>query len=240
MRKAFTLLELVFVIVLIGILASVIIPRMNTDRLGEAAHQVVSHIRHTQHLAMSDDSYDASDVEWFRERWTLRFKEDLVYTSTLPPSGTYEDEWSYSVFSDKSHDNNPNKSELAKNPLNSAQYLSGGYNNTLHVEDQESMSSLRLGSSYGVKDVSFSGGCRSNILYIYFDHLGRPFNSVVKDKPYETASSGYHKLLTSACNISLCEGTCTGTSSSSEVIIKIEPETGYSCVLDISGNCLSN
>jgi len=240
MKKAFTILELVFVIIVIGILAVFITPRLGSDSLHEAAVQVMSHIRYTQHLAMSDDKYDSSDDEWFKERWTIRFYPNLDFTPTLPPDRNYTNIWAYTIFSDKSHDKNPNKSEMARNPLNTNQYLSGGYNNVLHVEDSQSMSSMRLESKYGIKDVAFGGGCRSNIRYIYFDHLGRPFNSANNNTPYEKPSAGYHKLLTSACTISLCTATCTGTSSSTEIIIKIQPETGYSCVLDSSGECLSN
>ena len=62
MKKAFTMLELVFVLVVIGILAAVMIPNMQSTALREAAIQVVSHIRYTQHLAMIDDKFDTTDT----------------------------------------------------------------------------------------------------------------------------------------------------------------------------------
>ncbi|MFT5836015.1 MAG: prepilin-type N-terminal cleavage/methylation domain-containing protein [Sulfurimonas sp.] len=237
MKKAFTMIELVFVLVVIGILAAVMIPNMQSTKLREAAIQVVSHIRYTQHLAMVDDKFDSKDNDWYQERWRIRFKKDLVY-SILTPSGTTSNVWAYTIYSDNSHDGNPNLSEMAINPLNANQYLSGGYNDTLHLDDEKSMKEMRLGTKYGIHEVSFSGGCRSDILYIYFDHLGRPFNSMNTTSPYELASTGWHKLLTSECKISLCEGTCTGTSSDTEVVISIHPETGYTCILDSSGECI--
>ena len=54
MKKAFTMLELVVVIVVIGIIAVAALPRINDDHIAEAADQVMSHIRYTQHLAMQD------------------------------------------------------------------------------------------------------------------------------------------------------------------------------------------
>jgi len=237
MKKAFSMLELVFVLVVIGILAAVIIPSTRTNPLQEAATQVVSDIRYTQHLAMMDDKFDSTDTNWYKERWSIRFKQDLVY-SLLSPAGLYSNVWAYTIYGDTSHDGNPNLSEIAKNPLNNSQYLSGGYNNILHVDDEKSMKKMRLGTSYGINEVSFSGGCRSNVLYIYFDHLGRPFNSMNTTAAYESASAGWHKLLTSACKISLCEGSCTGTSSDTEIVISIHPETGYTCILDSSGECI--
>ncbi|MGE4420638.1 MAG: Tfp pilus assembly protein FimT/FimU [Sulfurimonas sp.] len=225
MKKAFTMMELVFVIVVIGILAAVIIPRIGSNKLQEAAIQVVSHIRYTQHLAMVDDKFRTDGSEWYKERWTLRFKEDLVYAGSYVPNGIYPKVWAYSIFSDKSDDRNPNPSEMAKNPLNSEQYMSGGYNNTLHVEDEKSMKELRLGTTYNIDSVAFSGGCRSNVLYIHFDYLGRPFNSFVTSSAYELASSGWHKLLTSPCLITLTD------KQGEYVQIAIEPETGYVHIL---------
>lgn len=73
MRKAFTMLELVFVIVVIGILAAAIIPSTRTNPAQEAAIQLLSHIRYTQHLAMIDDKYDAANPTWFQERWQIAF-----------------------------------------------------------------------------------------------------------------------------------------------------------------------
>lgn len=224
MKKAFTLLELIFVIVVIGILAAVIVPNTHRNPLREAAVQLISHIRYTQHLAIVDDKFDVTDANWYKKRWMIRFKKDLVYTGTSIPHKTYLNVWSYSIFSDKSDDKHPNLSEIAKNPLNEKQYLSGGYNNTLHVKNTLAMQELRLGEKYSISNITFSGGCRSNVLYIYFDHFGRPFNSMDTSSAYEMASAGWHKLLTSACNITLFHNTDT-------IKIVVEPETGYAHIL---------
>ncbi len=65
------MLELVFVIVVIGILAAAIIPRMDRDTLYEASEQLLSHIKYTQHLAMTDNVYDDTNVNWFQNRWRI-------------------------------------------------------------------------------------------------------------------------------------------------------------------------
>ena len=65
------MLELVFVIVVIGILAAAIIPRMDRDTLYEASEQLLSHIKYTQHLAMTDNVYDDTDAAWFVNRWRI-------------------------------------------------------------------------------------------------------------------------------------------------------------------------
>lgn len=70
MKKAFTLLELVFVIVVIGILAAVILPRVKTDPVAEAAVNLLSQIRYTQHLAIIDDKF-AKNNTWYKDRWQI-------------------------------------------------------------------------------------------------------------------------------------------------------------------------
>lgn len=72
-RKAFTMLELVIVIVVIGILAMAAIPRVKDDQLAELVDQTVSLIRYTQHLAMQNNPFDPQDPAWFKKRWTIQF-----------------------------------------------------------------------------------------------------------------------------------------------------------------------
>ncbi len=89
MKKAFTMLELVFVIVIVGILSFIAASSFQRNTLREAADQVVSHIRYTQHLAMTDDKFDPNEAQWFMRRWTLRFQQNVgfggVGSSPLPP-----------------------------------------------------------------------------------------------------------------------------------------------------------
>ena len=90
-HNSFTLIELVFVIVVIGILAAVIVPRIHSNKLQEAANQLVSHIRYTQHLAMIDDRFDSSDPTWYKTLWQVRFTPGIS-----PLTGKV----AYAVFSD--------------------------------------------------------------------------------------------------------------------------------------------
>lgn len=70
------MLELVFVIVVIGILAAAIIPRFDRDTLYEASEQLLSHIKYTQHLAMVDNVYDDTNQNWFQNRWGIAMSTD--------------------------------------------------------------------------------------------------------------------------------------------------------------------
>lgn len=65
------MLELVIVIVVAGILAAVMIPRLERDNLREAANQVLRHIQYAQHLAMMNDVYDDGNTNWYQNRWSI-------------------------------------------------------------------------------------------------------------------------------------------------------------------------
>jgi prepilin-type N-terminal cleavage/methylation domain-containing protein len=73
MKKAFTMMELIFVLVVMGIIAAVVLPNTRTNPVSEAAVALASQIRYTQHLAMINDKYDATDDNWFRNRWQIAF-----------------------------------------------------------------------------------------------------------------------------------------------------------------------
>ena len=122
MKKAFTMIELVFVIVVIGILAAVIIPSTRTNPLQEAAIQLLSDIRYTQHLAMVDDKYSANDANWEKGRWQMVFAFTGAAVDYNP---------SYTIFSDKDtgsgYGGDASSGEMAKNPQNIKQLMTGGH-----------------------------------------------------------------------------------------------------------------
>jgi len=71
--KAFTIMELVFVIIILGILASLALPRMERDLRQEAKDHILSAIRLTQELALIDDKTNPSDANWQENLWKISF-----------------------------------------------------------------------------------------------------------------------------------------------------------------------
>jgi len=226
-KKAVTLIELIFVIVIIGILSAVIAPSFTRPTLVEAANQVVSHIRYTQHLAMIDNKFNPTDEFWYRERWKIQFGKSKTRTRHT------NDEYAYSIYSDKigfsgGHSGKPNLTEMAKNPLNSSQYLSGGFSGSLHYKDKRAMKTLNIGIKYGIRDVKFKNGC-SRGTGIAFDYLGRPIRGDISkmDKAYTITN-----IINNQCKIYLClDRPCDLTDKDKHIVIAIEPETGYTHIL---------
>jgi prepilin-type N-terminal cleavage/methylation domain-containing protein len=145
MKKAFTLVELILVVVIVGIISAVMVPRLNRSTLDEAAHQIVTHIRYTQHLALMDDKYDPNDATWYKTRWQLFFSQGSNH------------KWAYTVFSDfkGTHTGNPDATEIAKNPIDTKKYLTGGLSSSglIHYDDQRATKELNLADKYGVTNV---------------------------------------------------------------------------------------
>ncbi|EQB40190.1 hypothetical protein M947_03975 [Sulfurimonas hongkongensis] len=210
MKKAFTMMELIFVLIVIGILAAVILPEMKSNKLREAAIQVVSHIRYTQHLAMVDDKFDVNDADWYKKRWQIQFNKTIEG----------EDIWAYTIYSDETLSDNANAiNEIARDPQNSNQYMSGGASGFILLGDIRRNKKMALQETYDITNVSFSN-CGSTARRITFDHIGRPLFG----NP-NSANSIYERVITDTCNIRL-------THSSGDIVnIAIEPETGYAHIL---------
>ena len=215
MKKAFTMLELVFVIVIVGILSYFVSSSFQRNPLREAADQVVSHIRYTQHLAMIDDKFDPNDArfkanpnysashngEWYKEFWRMRFYtvSGIVY---------------YVVFTDKDRNGNVDTTthtEPAIDPL-SSKYLFVG--NT--PSDPKNNNKMDLTTTFGITSVTAT--CDTGYLDFFFDNLGRPYVNSVAANP-----APYSGLLRNDCNITLANAT-------QNVTITIVPETGYTYI----------
>lgn len=207
-------MELVFVIIVIGILAAVIAPRMERDPLREAAIQLVSDIRYTQHLALVDDKYDATNANWYRSRWQIMF-ENSVETNNKE---------SYTIFSDApTYTGNADASEIATNPQDKTKKLTGGTTGIVY-NDKAATPRMNLGQKYGVTSVSFSSSCQlSGSKRIAFDFLGRPLKGSLASAGYTAPYPNSNRLITSDCNITLA-------GSGESVIITVTPETGYTYI----------
>ncbi len=218
--RAFTTLELIFVIVVVGILAAVIFPRIGTDNLQKAALKTAEAIRYTQHLAMISDKFDPNLQDWYKEKW------QIFFTSSSSVSGNA---WSMIIFSDKfSHSGRPDVSEIAINPVDPTKKMTGGYrsgSSGIRYEDKRATKYLNLGKSFGIADVKFIG-CRSRAKRISFDELGRPYYG-----DPSTLHAPYSRLMTSQCRIELCTTSCNSAQSDQKVVIAIEPHTGFVHIL---------
>ena len=221
LTRAFTMIELVFVIIVIGIISALAIPRFDRNNLREAADQLVSHIRYTQHLAMQDNKFDPSNADWFRSRWQIRFHRTVDTVEV----------WSYSIFSDRAgYSGEPDEPELATNPTNAEQYLTGGFSGgVITLTSPKRLETMALGEKYGITGVLFSATCSNNTginqsRRLSFDSMGRVFQGDMSNVASWTDPYQADKIIQAQCTIQL-------STDSDTLTIAIEPETGYTHIL---------
>ena len=228
MKKAFTMIELIAVIVIVGIMTAVLLPRFSDDKLQEAADQIISHVRYTQHLAMIEDKYIPSPAlskqptatkkeknakYWFKSYWEIMFHTTGAFSPT------------YSIFSDSptatgnaSYDGNPRHAdEIARDPSNKLK-MCGLASTTSSIPKNEIDTTLRLGDKFGITSITINNNCNSH--RFLFDSIGRPYCNT----PAAAETNKYffdpNDKLTSTASIHLCiDSKCKD--------IYIEPETGY-------------
>lgn len=201
-RFAFTLLELVFVIIVIGILSVLAMPSFNPNQLQQATEQVATHIRYTQHLAMMEDKYNPTDPTWWRKRWQIQF-EDAAGGEKI-----------YVIYNNLDGDTNEDDDETARDPLSGK--LMRGAENITSSNPGKYTGELMISKTYGVTNVTFSNNCHPSSATsnrLGFDNLGRPYFLTSNNHPYDD-------LLVGDCDITLTHP--DGTS-----VITVHPETGY-------------
>lgn len=171
--RAFTMIELIFIIVVVGILAAVAIPRVERNGLIEAADQLASHIRYTQQLAMNDNKFSANDDNWHRKGWRIEF------------DGTR-----YFIYSDIDASGTPQANEYAVDPMNPAKFLTSAGTGTDATNQNKK---LNLANTYSITNIALGGGCADQN-HIMFDFKGRPMAD---------NANLYGGLYTATCTIAL-------------------------------------
>ncbi len=217
-RAAFTMLELVFVIVVLGILASLAMPRLERDYRQEAGDNLLSAIRYTQHLALMDNKADINvnpAVDWQKALWQIRF-------------GTTGGDWYYVVGSNTDYGANIDKAEAAIDPVH------GKYMYTANATiDSDESSNIFLSKKYGVDNVDFSAcngqtgaagspGNDNTNRHIAFDHIGRLHRGVF------SATDNLSTLMHADCTITFE----FENNSIADISILIQKDTGYAYIVD--------
>lgn len=202
-KPAFTMLELVMVIVVLGILAVLAMPRLDRDLRQEAKDNILSAIRYTQHLALIDDKTDPTDPNWQRGLWQIRFA-----TSNVTNRAFF-----YTISSDAAPYNGAvSQNETAIDPANGKHMYN--VNADTDIGSDESPN-IFIGKTYSIDNIEFDGGC-DNEQHIAFDHLGRPHTGI------GDATNNYSEYMTSDCTIEF-----EFADNSTPLTVTIRTETGH-------------
>jgi len=208
-KNGFTMIELVMVIVVLGILAALAMPRMERDRKQEAADTILADIRYAQHMAINDYRENPMDPQWQKTFWRVQIE------------GCADDGMFISVGADKDKDGSLDKNETLIDPANGKLMF---WDNTKDCQDGGDGSvspNIFLYKKFGIDTVEGSGGC-GDVQHIGFDHLGRPHVSFTS-----STNPDYSSYMKNECRFSFhIKGI------ENPLVIAIEPETGYAYIVD--------
>jgi prepilin-type N-terminal cleavage/methylation domain-containing protein len=207
-KNGFMMIELVVVIVVLGIITALAIPRMERDLKQEAADTILSDIRYAQHMAINDYVENPRDDKWQRSFWQVKIER------CADSSGMF-----IMVGADKDYEGDIDRDEAAIDPANDKPMFWANANCSDGGDDTVS-NNIFLTKKFGVESIATSGGC-VGVRHIGFDHLGRPHVSFSG-----STTPDYGSYMTTACDM-------TFTMKSDEnFTIRIVPETGYAYIVE--------
>ncbi len=221
-RKAFTMIELIVVIVLIAILAKYSAPRFKRDTRVEAINHILTMIRYTQNLSLHDTKYSDSNTTWQRSYWRFH-----IYSCTNS-SGIF-----YKIGTDKDFNKGINRAESAIDPSNN-KYTFWDTRKPCPKNSSDALSyhvspNIFLTQKYGINKATFKpcniykNSITSSSKYIGFDNFGRPIKSYIA-----SIRPNYLGHVIGSCEIKFE----FIDSAISPFTIVIEPETGYTHLKD--------
>jgi len=226
-RNAFTMIELVLVIVVIGILAALSITRMDRDLRQEAADNILSDIRYTQHLALTDDKHRFSRSQWERAYWHIAFGP---CSDTTANGVIYYRIGSNISYNDVDGNQFFDENESAIDPANGRRMY---WRNTKPCPNgdptQTSSDRIFITDKYGITGVTSAGGC-SSARHIAFDHYGRPHHGSADDDGFANSEKPLlYGYMTDDCVFTFSFDAASGIDPFD---IQINRETGYAWIVD--------
>ena len=212
------MIELIFVIIVIGILTSLALPRLNRDGRQEAADNILSAIRYAQHMALTDDVTDPKSPLWQRRFWRFGVRTCLAADGDV----------FYYVGADKNDGGNINNVEAAIDAASGKRMLGLAGTSCADGVNNDAAPDIFLSHKYGIKDTNMFATCGAAdadaARYIGFDHLGRPHTGFSG-----SLTPDYNTLMSADCNLTFRSKPDDATIA--PLIITIQSETGYAFIV---------
>jgi len=157
-KKAFFLIELIFVILLISFFSYIILPKKIEPEFDTAIDRLVIYLNQTKLQALIDDKFSSSDSLWHKQRWTLKF-----FNCRKSVGGIY-----YTIYSDTNMTGHPNADESLKDPLSKKNI----YSSNSCQENSSNSEYVLLTKKFGIENINISCNDTSSLGQISFGNDG--------------------------------------------------------------------
>lgn len=202
MKKSFTILELIIVLLLLSLLYTSFIPKINTNNIYELKNRLILQLKYLRYKALTDSKYDESDSKWHKERWSFK-----IFNCDKNKDGVY-----YVMYSDTNNSGSVKGEEALDDPLSNKNIFTGKQ----CIPNNSNSKYVLLTDNFNINDIS--GTCKSTdaIVQISFGYDGNVYSRLSTDK-----NDSFNYKLEEKCIISIID------KDSNKINITVENKTGF-------------
>lgn len=160
-KKAFFLIELIFVILLLSFFSYLVVPKKIEPEFDTAVDRLIIYLNQTKLQALLDDKFNKSIPLWHKQRWTLKF-----FRCRESVGGIY-----YSIYSDKNMSGHPGANDSLKDPLTKKNI----YSSNSCQENSSNSEFVLLTKKFGIESINISCNDTSSLGQISFGNDGNVY-----------------------------------------------------------------
>ena len=174
LKKSFSLIELIFILILLSTILSYILPKNEVSKIKLAKQQLLNHLKYTRYIAMVDNKYKEGDIYWHKKLWNIKFlncnKDNkgiyyVIYSNTIKPY-----RWNIS------------KTETLIDPFTNNYIYSTSKCQQDSLYDKSKY--VLLSNYYGIEKIIISCNNTSSLGQIYFDNNGIAYSYIDNNYDY--------------------------------------------------------
>lgn len=183
MKKSFSLLELILIVLSISFLYTIFIPKKNDDKLTEITKRLVLFLKEIRYKALIDNQYEVNDKNWYKKLWTLKF-----FRCDKNIGGIY-----FVAFKDLNKSGHPKKIHSLFEPLTKKRL----YSSNDCKENENNSKYVLLTKNYNIKNVEISCNETDSLGQVSFSNKSKVYTKLKKDKSLD------RYILKSKCDIKI-------------------------------------
>lgn len=202
MKKSFTILELIIVLLLLSLLYTSFIPKTNTNNIYELKNRLILQLKYLRYKALTDSKYDESDSKWHKKRWSFK-----IFNCNKNKDGVY-----YVMYSDTNNSGLIKGDEALDDPLSNKNIYSAHQ----CIPNNSNSKYVLLSDNFNIKEISATCKSTDAIVQISFGFDGNIYSRLSNDD----GDSNNYKL-EEKCIINIID------KDSNKISITVENKTGF-------------